>query len=428
MLLEADGAEGNVEAGEDSAWNGAAAGHRGAGRGWDGAQRGKSLRGGHCGAGHRGAWHRGTGHCRTGRGGAGRGGGRTAGPGPPGPVHPLRRDTPASRRFSQAGRLPGLGLRRPGRPVPGPGRPRRGPLVVRARLSGSSRAVPARCRSSWRPARAGGPRRIIAPGSFTAAATMRRAHAAAPEDHRARQPQHGHLGHGAPAGRTGETVLGSAARLQPGGKGANQAVAAARLGASVRMAGCCGDDDFGRTLRSALEDARGGRQRGPRPGRGGFRARPDHRGRGRRELDHRRARGERPGRAAGGRRVSGHALRRPHPVGGDPGSGPGRRPRPGARRARHDGAEPGARPGGRLRAAGGGGGLADRQRPGSGGDPGPDRDRPGQRPGRRGRPGPGGRGSCGHHPGAGRGGPGRAGRQARRARLQRAQRGQRGRR
>ena len=53
----------------------------------------------------------------------------------------------------------------------------------------------------------------------------------------------------------GETVLGSAARLQPGGKGANQAVAAARLGAMVRMAGCCGDDDFGRTLRSALEDA-----------------------------------------------------------------------------------------------------------------------------------------------------------------------------
>jgi ribokinase len=53
----------------------------------------------------------------------------------------------------------------------------------------------------------------------------------------------------------GETVLGSAARLQPGGKGANQAVAAARLGACVRMAGCTGDDDFGRTLRSALEAA-----------------------------------------------------------------------------------------------------------------------------------------------------------------------------
>jgi ribokinase len=56
-------------------------------------------------------------------------------------------------------------------------------------------------------------------------------------------------------GRPGETVLGSAARLQPGGKGANQAVAAARLGASVRMAGCCGDDAFGAALRSALEAA-----------------------------------------------------------------------------------------------------------------------------------------------------------------------------
>jgi ribokinase len=50
----------------------------------------------------------------------------------------------------------------------------------------------------------------------------------------------------------GETVLGSAARLAPGGKGGNQALAAARLGASVRMVGCCGDDDFGRSLRTAL--------------------------------------------------------------------------------------------------------------------------------------------------------------------------------
>jgi ribokinase len=50
----------------------------------------------------------------------------------------------------------------------------------------------------------------------------------------------------------GATVLGGAAAFAPGGKGANQAVAAARLGANVRMVGCVGDDDFGRALRSAL--------------------------------------------------------------------------------------------------------------------------------------------------------------------------------
>ncbi len=53
----------------------------------------------------------------------------------------------------------------------------------------------------------------------------------------------------------GETVLGGAARLRPGGKGANQALAAARLGASVRMAGCCGPDEFGVTCRAALRAA-----------------------------------------------------------------------------------------------------------------------------------------------------------------------------
>jgi ribokinase len=50
----------------------------------------------------------------------------------------------------------------------------------------------------------------------------------------------------------GATALGSAARFTPGGKGANQAVAAARLGADVRMVGCVGDDDFGRQLLAAL--------------------------------------------------------------------------------------------------------------------------------------------------------------------------------
>ena len=52
----------------------------------------------------------------------------------------------------------------------------------------------------------------------------------------------------------GATVLGSAARFTPGGKGANQAVAAARLGAGVRMAGCVGDDDFGRRLLASLRE------------------------------------------------------------------------------------------------------------------------------------------------------------------------------
>src|ERR1700721_2458297 len=50
----------------------------------------------------------------------------------------------------------------------------------------------------------------------------------------------------------GVTVLGSAARFTPGGKGANQAVAAARLGADVRMVGCGGDDAFGRRLLANL--------------------------------------------------------------------------------------------------------------------------------------------------------------------------------
>ncbi len=46
----------------------------------------------------------------------------------------------------------------------------------------------------------------------------------------------------------GETILGGRFIMAAGGKGANQAVAAARLGARVTMVGRVGDDGFGRTL------------------------------------------------------------------------------------------------------------------------------------------------------------------------------------
>ncbi|GAP12461.1 ribokinase [Longilinea arvoryzae] len=53
--------------------------------------------------------------------------------------------------------------------------------------------------------------------------------------------------------RLGETLLGGEFHTFPGGKGANQAVAAARLGAPVRMIGRVGRDDFGASLLSIAQ-------------------------------------------------------------------------------------------------------------------------------------------------------------------------------
>jgi ribokinase len=53
----------------------------------------------------------------------------------------------------------------------------------------------------------------------------------------------------------GETVLGGGFATIPGGKGANQAVAAGKLGGRVRMVGRVGDDVFGRQLKDNLAKA-----------------------------------------------------------------------------------------------------------------------------------------------------------------------------
>jgi ribokinase len=53
----------------------------------------------------------------------------------------------------------------------------------------------------------------------------------------------------------GETVSGTRSKTGPGGKGANQAIAAARLGAAVSFVGAVGDDAYGESLRAAFASA-----------------------------------------------------------------------------------------------------------------------------------------------------------------------------
>jgi ribokinase len=48
--------------------------------------------------------------------------------------------------------------------------------------------------------------------------------------------------------KPGETILGTSFQMAAGGKGANQAVAAACMGAPVAMVGCVGDDAFGKMV------------------------------------------------------------------------------------------------------------------------------------------------------------------------------------
>ncbi|MCY4669503.1 MAG: PfkB family carbohydrate kinase, partial [Rhodococcus sp.] len=53
----------------------------------------------------------------------------------------------------------------------------------------------------------------------------------------------------------GETLLGTAFATAAGGKGSNQAIAAAKAGGDVSFVGAVGDDGFGTQLRETLQDA-----------------------------------------------------------------------------------------------------------------------------------------------------------------------------
>lgn len=57
--------------------------------------------------------------------------------------------------------------------------------------------------------------------------------------------------------RTGETVMGSDIEKVPGGKGANQAYAAGKLGGNVTMLGVVGNDEDGKTLVDSLRQEAG---------------------------------------------------------------------------------------------------------------------------------------------------------------------------
>jgi sugar/nucleoside kinase (ribokinase family) len=55
--------------------------------------------------------------------------------------------------------------------------------------------------------------------------------------------------------KPGETILGTSFHMAAGGKGANQAVAAARMGAPVAMVGRVGDDPFAKLVRDEMTAA-----------------------------------------------------------------------------------------------------------------------------------------------------------------------------